>query len=450
MSTIGKILKVTTFGESHGIGVGCIIEGIPPNLNLNIEEIQYQLNRRKPNQNSLLSPRNEPDIVEIYSGIQDNKTLGTPISLIVKNIDIKAGDYKSFSIIPRPGHADLTYLAKYGVKSSSGGGRASARETVARVAAGAAIEKFLKIAFDCEIISFVSSIGNISIPRKFEEKLVLLKKNKINFDKNFLDNIGTFIIYQLKSSDHKKSTNYEDNMINEKEEKWILVNKLINKAYLFLTQENKLIDLGYEFLLNEDNSLLSQGCEENNKKAFEINEDYKYDLNKIINLLNNSCCEIENDDIKNGLLFEDFIDEIIDDNLKSKLSAFYLNIKEKKFFLKNIIIFKNDEYVYSESINIRCPHVSTAAKIIKQIFNIKKEKDSIGGIATCVIKNTPRSLGEPCFDKFEAELAKAMLSIPATKGFEIGSGFEGTKLKYKFNKLLIIILFLKFGHFYKL
>src|SRR4051794_39815197 len=115
MSTFGKLFRITTFGESHGIGVGCIIEGLPPQVEIKASDIQYQLDRRKPNQNSLLSPRSEPDIVEIYSGIQDNITLGTPICLIIKNFDVKPEDYKPFSGIPRPGHADLTYLSKYGV-----------------------------------------------------------------------------------------------------------------------------------------------------------------------------------------------------------------------------------------------------------------------------------------------------------------------------------------------
>jgi len=438
MSTIGRILKVTTFGESHGIGVGCIIEGIPPNLPISSEEIQYQLNRRKPNQNSLLSPRNEQDIVEIYSGIQDNITLGTPISLIVKNLDIKPSDYKSFSNVPRPGHADLTYLSKYGVKSSSGGGRASARETVGRVAAGAAVEKFLRAAYGCEIISFVGSIGEIFVPKNFEMKLIA-NNNGFDFNKSFLDNIGTFLIFYLNS---KKEINNINEKI-EKEEKWILINNLVKKAYLFLfnEKESELVDLGFELFLNNDtenifistNENLDQlQIEQSNVECIEHSLNYFKDLNKLIHLLNKENNNKEYAEDENYIKFEDFLGEELNKDLKEKLLETYLRISKEKLKIRKTILFNKEKYEYAEAINIRCPHVTTSARMIHLINKIKIEKDSIGGIASCVIRNVPRSLGEPCFDKYEAELAKAMLSIPATKGFEIGSGFEGTKLKYGF------------------
>jgi chorismate synthase len=317
MSTFGRLFRVTTFGESHGIGVGCIIDGVPPLLEIRASDIQYQLGRRKPNQNSLLSPRNEPDIVEIYSGIQDNITLGTPICLVIRNIDMKPGDYKPFSNTPRPGHADFTYLSKYGVKSSSGGGRASARETVARVAAGAVAEKFLKDKFDVEIVSWVNSVGDIEIPKEFTNNLL-----QSNLTKKYIDDSGTFSLY----------------ILGDKE---LLYNPF-------------------------------------HKYCFEIGE--------TVNELKDYSMSEEN------------------------------------------IIYDNETYKFKENINIRCPHVLIAAKMIAKIKQIKSQNDSIGGTVSCVIKNCPQSLGEPCFDKFEAELAKAMLSIPATKGFEIGSGFEGTKM----------------------
>jgi chorismate synthase len=316
MSTFGRLFRVTTFGESHGIGVGCIIDGIPPSLEIKPSDIQYQLDRRKPNQNSLLSPRTEPDIIEIYSGIQDNKTLGTPICLVIKNFDMKPSDYKSFSNTPRPGHADFTYLSKYGVKSSSGGGRASARETAARVASGAVAEKYLRDKFGCEIVSWVNSVGDIEVPKD------CLKQIDFLLSKEYIDDIGTFSLYQF-------------------EEKELLYNAFSTKCFDLETQL-EIIDY-----------------------------------------------QVSNDFVK----------------------------------------YNSTTYSFVEKINVRSPHVETGVRIIKLIKQVKSEDDSIGGTVSCVIRNCPQSLGEPCFDKFEADLAKAMLSIPATKGFEIGAGFEGTKMK---------------------
>jgi chorismate synthase len=352
MSSFGKIFKITTFGESHGIGVGCIVENVPSMLKLSNEDIQYQLNRRKPNQNSLLSTRAEPDIVEIYSGVQGGVTLGTPICLIVKNVDIKPSDYKKFSNIPRPGHADLTYLSKYGVKSSSGGGRASARETVARVAGGSIAEKYLKLNFSTEIVSFVKSIGVIEIPKEDLKNIILNKK----INKQEVDLLGTYCLFKKDEGDFNGI---------------ILLNKFLNRAFNFTDP-----------IYNDDN--LDQIKETNNDKIIEI------ETNK-----------------ENLILSED----------------------EKILTISNKLNEKEYKYTFIESINIRCPHPETAVKMIIEIMKIKSECDSIGGTVSCVIRNCPRSLGEPCFDKFEAELAKAMLSIPATKGFEIGSGFEGTKMK---------------------
>lgn len=419
MSSFGRILKISTFGESHGIGVGCIIEGLPPNLPLSKEDIQYQLNRRKPNQNSLLSPRNEPDIVEIYSGTQNEITLGTPICLIVKNIDMKSKDYKSFSNIPRPGHADFTYLAKYGVKASSGGGRSSARETVARVAAGAATEQFLKRAFNCDIISWVLSIGEIKIPNDFQN---FLMKNltKLKFEKSFLDEIGTFIIF----SNDNSNTN-SDNI------SWIVINKLTKRAFLFDLHENLIKDLENEFINEKYYEEISNDNTNNAGNIFDINNNidflFQKNLKKIIQLANidkaNSTNSKDFSDLNYLLSIKNSSD--LNDLLLFSQKLFIENNKK----IKNKIIFNSQNFEFKENINIRSPHVETSIKMIQMIHNTKMEKDSIGGIVSCVISNCPRSLGEPCFDKFEADLAKAMLSIPATKGFEIGSGFEGTKLK---------------------
>lgn len=330
MSSFGRLFRVTTFGESHGKGVGCIIDSFPSGVKLSEKDIQIQLDRRKPNQNSLLSARNEPDIVTIYSGVENGITLGTPICLVVNNIDAKPGEYKSFSEIPRPGHADYTYLSKYGIKSISGGGRASARETVARVAAGASAEKYLKEKFGVEIVAYVNSVGNIQLSKDVTNKINSGEiYDKVKFTRELVDELGTFKIF----------TEEGDGTV-------IIYNKYTDKAFY---------------------------------------------LEKIGN--------IKNIDIK-----FDKDEDIISVN------------------------YNENKYIYKEDVNIRCPDVETGAKMIREIINVKSNNDSIGGTVSCVIYNCPKSLGEPCFDKFEAELAKAMLSIPATKGFEIGSGFEGTKM----------------------
>ncbi|CCF56767.1 hypothetical protein KAFR_0B04700 [Kazachstania africana CBS 2517] len=266
MSTFGKFFRVTTYGESHCKSVGCIVDGVPPGMTLTEEDIQPQLTRRRPGQSKLSTPRQEKDRVEIQSGVEFNKTLGTPIAMIVKNEDHRPKDYSEMDLYPRPSHADFTYSEKYGIKASSGGGRASARETIGRVAAGGIAEKFLKQVSNVEIVAFVSQIGEIKMDRTFN-------------DPKFQHLLNT------------------------------------------ITRE-KVDSIGY----------------------------------------------------------------------------------------------------------IRCPDVTVASDMVKEIEKYRGQKDSIGGVVTCVVRNLPTGLGEPCFDKLEAMLAHAMLSIPASKGFEIGSGFQGVSI----------------------
>jgi len=258
-STLGTLFRVTTFGESHGKAVGAILDGCPANLPLSEVDIQPQLDRRRPGQSDLTTPRDEADAVTILSGVENGVTLGTPIGLSVKNKDQRPGDYGEMADVPRPSHADYTYLMKYGVKASSGGGRSSARETIGRVAAGAIAEKWLKSRFpDTSITAYVSSVSSIETPA--------------------VDPKG-------------------------------------------LTRE--LVD----------------------------------------------------------------------------------------------------------ATPVRCPDAGTAKKMISAIEEARDGKDSLGGTVTCICRGLPAGLGEPVFDKLEAMLAQAMLSLPAVKGFEIGSGFAGTQMR---------------------
>ncbi|TFK57721.1 chorismate synthase [Heliocybe sulcata] len=282
MSTFGTLFRVTTYGESHCASVGVIVDGCPPGLQLSAPDVQTQLSRRRPGQSNLTTPRDEKDLVHIQSGVEQGVTLGTPIALLVKNEDQRPKDYSETDLYPRPSHADYTYLVKYGVKASSGGGRSSARETIGRVAAGAIAEHYLKAAYGVEIVAFVSSVGKIHLPSTIPP-----------------------------------------------------------------TRKQ---------------------------------------------------------------------DEDDDDDAAAPLSPEFISL------LKGITRAEVDKQP------TRCPHAATAERITQRILRAKDAQDSIGGTVTCVIRNMPAGLGEPVFDKFEAQLAHAMLSIPATKAFEVGSGFRGTEV----------------------
>lgn len=160
-NSFGDIFRVTTFGESHGEAVGAIVDGCPPGLLLSQADIQKELDRRIPGQSSITTPRKESDMIRILSGVFEGVTTGTPIMLMVKNSDMRPEDYISLKDVYRPGHADYTYEAKYGIRDWRGSGRASARETLGRVAAGAIAQKFLKIKARIEFLSFVEQVGDI-------------------------------------------------------------------------------------------------------------------------------------------------------------------------------------------------------------------------------------------------------------------------------------------------
>ena len=157
-NTFGHLFRITTFGESHGGGVGVIIDGCPPQLEISEAEIQVELDRRRPGQSKITTPRKETDTCEIISGVFEGKTLGTPIAILVRNKDVRSQDYNEMAIKYRPSHADATYEAKYGIRNWQGGGRASARETIGRVAAGAIAKKILKQVAGVEILGYVKSV----------------------------------------------------------------------------------------------------------------------------------------------------------------------------------------------------------------------------------------------------------------------------------------------------
>lgn len=163
-NTFGKLFALTTFGESHGAAVGGVVDGCPARLPLSEADLQAQLDRRRPGQGGMTTPRAEKDVVRILSGVSNGATLGSPIAFMVENSDVRPADYGFLKETPRPSHADFTYMSKYGVLAQSGGGRAGARETLARVAGGAIAEKMLETLFGAEITAWVSAVGDVECP----------------------------------------------------------------------------------------------------------------------------------------------------------------------------------------------------------------------------------------------------------------------------------------------
>ncbi len=255
-SVFGNLFRISTFGESHGGGVGVVLEGCPPRLPIDVAEIQRDLDRRRPGQSVLTTPRQEADQAEILSGVFEGRTLGTPIGILVRNKDARPSAYEEMRDTYRPSHADFTTDAKYGIRNWQGGGRASARETIGRVAAGAIARKLLREVAGIEVLCWVRRVQNID--SKVDPETVTL--------------------------------------------------------------------------------------------------------------------------------------EAIDAN------------------------------------DVRCPDAEAAEKMYALIDSLRREGDSVGGVVECVARGVPAGLGDPVFDKLEADLAKGLMSLPAAKGFEVGSGFGGTAL----------------------
>lgn len=179
-NSIGQLFKVTTFGESHGIALGCIVDGVPPNMALSEADIQPDLDRRKPGTSRYTTPRREDDEVQILSGVFEGKTTGTSIGLIIKNGDQRSQDYGEIMDKFRPGHADYTYQQKYGIRDYRGGGRSSARETAMRVAAGAIAKKYLKEQFGIQVRGYLSQIGSVKIDPKCVENIAAIDWQKVD------------------------------------------------------------------------------------------------------------------------------------------------------------------------------------------------------------------------------------------------------------------------------
>jgi chorismate synthase len=259
-NSFGTLFRVTSYGESHGGGIGCVVDGCPPGILIDLGYLQHQLDRRRPGQSALVSQRKESDRVELLSGLDGGRTLGTPICFAVRNEDARPESYAELAEIYRPSHADYSYDAKFGLRAVSGGGRASARETVARVAAGALARQILKEQAGVEIVGWVEQVGDLALP--------------------------------------------------------------------------------------------TGGVDEESISEADV-----------------------------------------------------------------------------DASPVRCPHAETAAAMEALILGVRKDGDTVGGTVRCIARAVPPGWGEPVFDKLEAELAKAMLSLPACKGFDVGAGFASISMR---------------------
>ncbi len=201
MNTFGRNLRVTTFGESHGVALGAVIDGIPAGLEISAEEFQAELNRRKPGQSAMATPRNEKDQVEILSGVFEGKTIGTPIACVVRNQDQQSKDYDWLRTTFRPGHADHVWHGKYGHRDHRGGGRSSGRETIGRVLGGAISQKFLREKFGTEVIAHVSSLAGVDAsPENFDASQI--EKNPVRCaDKNAAEKMVEAVMDAKKNSE---------------------------------------------------------------------------------------------------------------------------------------------------------------------------------------------------------------------------------------------------------
>lgn len=198
-NTLGTLFTVTSFGESHGPAIGCIVDGCPPGLSISTDDIQFELDRRKPGTSRHVTQRRESDTVEILSGVFEGKTTGTPIALLIRNEDQRSKDYSKIMDVFRPGHADYTYWQKYGIRDYRGGGRASARETAVRVAAGAIAKKWLHEKYGIVIRGYMAQLGPIEIPfRRWED----IDQNPFFVaDNSYVDQLETFMDHLRKSGD---------------------------------------------------------------------------------------------------------------------------------------------------------------------------------------------------------------------------------------------------------
>ena len=394
-STFGTLFRVTTFGESHCAGVGAVVDGVPPGMSLCETDIQPQLTRRRPGQSRLTTPRSEADVVRILSGCERGRTLGTPVALFVANENVRPNDYSEMAAsgssggvpptgIPRPGHADYAYLVKYGIAASSGGGRSSARETIGRVAAGAIAEKWLRETYGTEIVTFVSAVGPLELPHG-----ALRAANGAPWTRADVDRLGTLTL--LRDAAHTG---------------WSCLRALREAAGT----------AGAAPPAGEASAQAALDTADEN--AFTAA--YRRRFPALAGpppppAVAEAAAAAPASAYAPGTPCYEAADGTLYDMDGTPVPALPA---------ATLAALRTDEVVA-----LRCPHAPSAAAFASQIRVVRADADSTGGVLTTIVTRVPLGLGEPCFDKCEALLAHAMLSLPATKGFEIGDGFAGSRLR---------------------
>jgi chorismate synthase len=444
-NTFGEMFRITSFGESHGDGIGVVVDGCPAGLEISEVDIQAELDRRRPGQSHITTDRNEADKVKILSGIYNGKTTGTPIAMVVFNTDQRSHDYNALQDLYRPGHSDFTYQQKYQNRDPRGGGRSSARIMIGRVAAGAIAKKFLKEKLGVEFLAYTSQVGEIGVGdtkrdfTNFELSTQRLLLKAISFD--YLDDIFaeftpevTRFMFPKPADKISETAEFISGAIsaNQKgEDLQLVILDKDNGEFLGCCGVHNPHTKTPEFGIWLKKSAHGKGYGREAMTALKVwadqNLDYgyiKYPVDKA-NISSRKIPEslggvVQSEYKHTGMGGQDL--DLVEYHIIKDISS--------ENTLKSLLPLY--ETVTSDQIEaniVRCPDPEVATKMIELIEKAKAEKDSLGGVITGVIRGLPVGLGEPEFDKFPALLAHAMLSINATKGFEIGSGFAGTKLK---------------------
>lgn len=439
-NTFGEIFRITTFGESHGDGIGVVVDGCPAGFKISEADIQSELDRRRPGQSHITTGRNEPDKVKILSGIYNGKTTGTPIAMVVFNADQRSQDYDELQNLYRPGHSDFTYQEKYQNRDPRGGGRSSARIMIGRVAAGAIAKKFLKEKLGAEFLAYTSQVGEVKFDSKdfskvqLESERLVFKPISLDYleeiDTEFTDKVAKYIRLNLKSNESISKTaeflSGTVNKHNQNEELTFVVLEKETKQFLGVCSVHDIQTGNISFGLWVKESSWGKGF------GKEIIGTLKNFVEENLNLSSLTYVAFE-ENLGSRKIAESFGGV----ELSRKFVGVFKDDGKEGVEITYQIPFKNKKVDFYETVTsdqieaniVRCPDPEVATKMIELIEKAKAEKDSLGGVITGVIRGLPVGLGEPEFDKFPALLAHAMLSINATKGFEIGSGFEGTKLK---------------------
>ena len=356
-------------------------------MRLTEADIQPQLTRRRPGQSRLTTPRNETDVVTILSGTERGVTLGTPIALLVPNENVRPGDYAEMADVPRPGHADYTYQAKYGVRAGSGGGRSSARETIGRVAAGAIAEKWLAETYGTLIVTFVSAVGTVELAAEHGTR-----PDGTPYSREDVDELGTLTILRDAAAG------------------WTRVVPADAAAQAVLDAADEAAFVAAYTATSADCASQLTLCSAAAPSS--VSPPSQAAPERASPAANDAATRASYSVAASTPAYEDAAGYVY--NMHGGLLAGAQ---------------ATDACRTQEVIAVRCPHAPTAARMASLIRAVKAASDSTGGVLTTVVTRVPVGLGEPVFDKLPAMLAHAMLSLPAVKGFEIGDGFTGTRLR---------------------